>query len=366
MVEYFVLSVIYSIRDRDPNRLIESIHSLKQYDRGYNVEYLVIDYGSKLEYQKKIANLCKKEEVRIIRSETQGFPWNKSQALNIGAVHAKGEYILTTDIDMIFADNVFKACMKYTGPSIKIHCRPLWLPKSGKLKNAWHGDNAQLGGLLFLRKHDFIRDGGFNEDIELWGNEDIELNLRLTNKGYKTIWIDSEIKMYHTCHPVSYGMFSLVPDVIKVQQEKEVIKAIFGDSQKSSNSIGRITTEVERPILNYIDEGNFNSYNVLKNRLCSEIDTILEISTSNRLLRIDIGDYFPHNRNIFGSEKKMFWTIKILTKILFRCGYDVSAQRNNNLNQFLLMKSHLIDRGLLDYYISDDLSTIYLLFNYDK
>ncbi len=362
-----MISVVYSIRDRQPERLLNSISSLKQYESKCDVEYIVVDYGSLPEYQCEITEVCTGLGAKLIRSETQGLPWSRAKALNIGAVHSENKYILFTDIDMLFENDVYLACLNKIEIKTMIHCRPLWIPKNGNKRKASLGGYSQMGGLLFIGRNDFLDVSGFNENIEFWGSEDRVLNLKLINRGFKSIWIDSEVKMYHQWHPVSYGMFDIVPDVVKVKQETEVLKCIFDDySEKTEINIGETITKDRRPILKIIKEGNYKYYRVEINNLQAEIEAIIKESSDNRFIRIDIGDYFPHNENEFGYESRMFWLIKILKKVLFRCGYDVKAQKNNNFNMFMLLKTHLFERGLLDYYITGDYSTIYLLFNKDK
>ena len=82
-----MVTVIYSIRDRDPERLRNSIKSLRK-NTVEEISFVVVDYGSSAYYAGKIYCICKDEGAQYVRAESQGLPWSRSHALNIGVMNS--------------------------------------------------------------------------------------------------------------------------------------------------------------------------------------------------------------------------------------------------------------------------------------
>ena len=361
----YIISVIYSIRDRNPERIKQSIDSLKRYENNCDIEYIVVDYGSNGSHKDQIANICKEMGVVVLRTVTQGHPWSRSKAFNIGLVRSRAKYVLITDIDMVFSSDVFKACLNNIQEKLKIHCRPLWLPKNGKKENAWLGDYSQLGGLLFMDRQGLVEAGGFNEKIDFWGSEDRELNIRLTNLGYVTKWIDTEVKMYHQWHQGSYGMYNYIPNSIKANQEKEVIKTIFGEIDFNGSNIGQLKKIEDRKILGYINKKKPFIIKVSDSLLQKEIKKVIDISRTEKYIKLDIGSYFLQRTNRSRTNSVVFSGVLVLSKILNRLGYSVTAKRNENISHFFMIKEFISKQGMIDYYINSDWNSIYLLFEHN-
>lgn len=205
------VTIVYSFRDKPVERLIDSVASIRQYEAGKNSKFIVVDYGSTEEYRLLLNSACEAADIEVIRSETEGRPWSRAIAMNIGIYAATTDIFISTDIDMIFDFDVVSNVLDVLQNKTKIHCRPYWLPPSNKKSVARLGDYGQLGGLLGMYRDDFISIGGFNERIKFWGAEDTELDLRAQRHGYVTRWLSKELKMYHVWHPVSHGFCDIRP-----------------------------------------------------------------------------------------------------------------------------------------------------------
>jgi len=143
------VTVLYTIRNRNPLRVLLSINSLR-YNSSIKFSALIVDYGSNDIYRKKLVEICKENKMDLICVNSEGLPWNKSIALNIGLKNIKTKYTVQTDIDMVFTDDILKTCLDLYSSKTKIHCRPLWLNKKGDIKKAIIGDFGQVGGFQFM------------------------------------------------------------------------------------------------------------------------------------------------------------------------------------------------------------------------
>lgn len=203
-----LFSFIFGYRDRDRERVRRCLRSLDGQE-AKNFEVLVVDYGSGAPMARAIAELVGEfESARLIRSETRGWPWNRSRALNTGARQATGRFLVTTDVDLIFPSN-FTACLEKTaGEDEVLHVAPDLLPKRfsgwgdpfsvGPLPSA--GKEA-LGACHVIGRAHYEELGGFDETFEFWGIEDDDLHEREKILGLSHRWLEDEVRVLHQWHP---------------------------------------------------------------------------------------------------------------------------------------------------------------------
>lgn len=351
-----MITAIYCIRDRDPKRLSNSIKSLKRVS-SEEASFVVVDYGSSIECAESIARVCKEEKAKYVRTETQGLPWSRGDALNIGVTNSNTEFVATTDIDMIFEDDILKMSLEKYKPDSVIHCQSLLLPRSGLKAFGKFGDESQLGGYMFLKKEDFVKIGGFDEAIKYWGHEDFEIECRLHNFGIKTIWLNN-CAMFHIWHPKSNTFLSDRPESSWYDTLNISLKNIVYP-QKINGAIGKCIKN--RQILSFISNSSIKTIRI--NKYEKELPILLELSKKEKFIRLE----FPKRM------RKRFLLSPILDNLLLFlnrtilsiCGYTISIQKDSNFDLFYMSLPLLEKKGLIDYYIYDNFEKADVLFKKD-
>lgn len=350
------ITVIYSFRDKDPQRLIDSISSIRRHSANKDCHFLVIDYGSK--DGQELESLSKNNAFEVLRTETEGLPWSRAKALNIGVKSIKSKIFITTDIDMIFDFDVLEEVLKVIKPGVKIHCLPQWLPSSGSKKHAKEGDKSSLGGLMSMYKEDFLKLGGFNEEITFWGSEDNEFDIYAINNGFQKVWIDKRFKMYHVWHAVSHGSCDSRPEALSWKHSKIKLLTHFNSSPRATiNNIGVITTPNERPILKLIKNNQpFLTLDISKKRLIYMEETrfFLELKKhieKGELFFIKTGPKFK--LNICDQKLRSRLIVKIISYLnilLSQIGICIKFKTSRSQSLIFLMLENLVNNQIRDYY----------------
>lgn len=220
------ISVVICFKDWGLERLAGVTQSILQSGLGDDIEVVISDYGSvdPSGYQEQLEALG----ARYYYFATDGV-WSRSRALNLGIKRARGEFIVTTDADMMFSPTTFPALldMLEAAPraSYILQCRDLpkgidheqilsdevdweWIDSQSKLRPRWG-----MGGLIAFPKSAYLEIRGLDERFEIYGGEDLDLAKRLVRAGYKRVWIEHpEIRMYHVWHPSSRAVANETPE----------------------------------------------------------------------------------------------------------------------------------------------------------
>jgi len=202
------LSFIFGYRDRDIDRVRRCLKSLANQEEE-NFEIILVDYGSRQEIAEQVRVLAGEfENLLLIRSETRGWPWNRSRALNTGARKATGQYLVTTDIDLIFPTDFSAYLEKKSQENLVIHVAPDLLPKRfgrwddpfsvGPLPSMGRG---ALGTCHVIHRDQYLAMGGFDETYEFWGIEDDDLHEREKAMGLQHQWVEEDVRILHQWHP---------------------------------------------------------------------------------------------------------------------------------------------------------------------
>lgn len=346
-------TVIYCIRDREPKRLSNSIKSLKQVS-SQALSFVVVDYGSSENCAQDVKQICIEENAKYVRTETEGLPWSRAEALNIGVVNSDTEYVATTDIDMIFESDILKISQDVYKPNSVIHCQSLLLPKSGLKKFGKWGDRSQLGGYMFLKRADFLKVGGFDEEIKFWGHEDFEIENRLYNYGIKTIWLEN-CAMFHVWHPKSNTFLSDRPESSWYDTLKISLKNMIYPKE-SKKDIGKCITL--RPILEYMKNEKPKVVEVKNYE--KEIPSILKLSKEEEFIQLKFPKRF--SKRVFFSAALDSVLLFLNNTILSSLGYTISIQKNSNFDLFYMSLPLLRKEGLIDYYLYDSYEKVDILF----
>lgn len=348
------ISVIYSFRDRDPQRLIDSVLSLRRVS-GQTFEPVVVDYGSSPAYCDKLVELCEKHSIKVVRTETEGLPWSRGAALNVGVRSVSTDFILTTDIDMCFDTDVLSAALDIYDDYSVLYCRPWWLPKSGNKTEARLGDFSQLGGFMFMSRDDFLKVGGFDERIMFWGREDYDFHERLLMHQITIKWLAEDQYMYHVWHPKSSGLFDMRPETSWYDSCYVVMENYVKSS--TNHAFGVKLLVHDRPILKALLRERPFRMKIGFNRYVDDFFKLLSISKDHKFMEIDIGTRMKQGE---------FWISKFLVKIFRRifayCGISMTFSKNHNFDYFYISLPLLKKNHMKDYFISSDMSKIFFIF----
>lgn len=202
------ITIIYPFRDRDYKRIATSLESLnRQTIKGFNVSF--IDYGSTPEFSEPVKQLVNTFDFATYTYlGHQGLLWNKSKALNYGIRNSKSDYILTSDVDIIFKENFIETVIKHASQESFLLFKIGYLSKAvtdrqqskldlNGVEIAFEGETFGIG--LFPNSN-LQNIHGLDEFFHFYGSEDEDLNARLTASGTHCKLIN-ELLLYHQWHP---------------------------------------------------------------------------------------------------------------------------------------------------------------------
>lgn len=347
------ITVIITIRNRDMYRIENQVASIRK--TGANPLFHIVDYGSNETYAKEYAALCNKLNLEYTHMYAEGLPWNKCRALNYGAKTADTPFIVTSDADMVYEGNPFQYCIDKYKDKTMYHMETYWLPKNGDKKKAGYAGHGNSGGFQFIAKSAFEEIGGYDERIVYWGPEDLDFPDRLKRIGYTQEWLPNTFKLYHQWHPVSEMNCkrpqTATSNTLKYVWENKLNPVIKQDW-------GKILTEKDRPILKEIRGDTPKTIYLEKSILdfWKSAETVLDTQKYG-FVKLELGNRVDNN---FLSH------IKTAMKILLKPDSSFSAIRSTiNINFDILYEilPVLLANGLCDYYISDDISCVYLLWS---
>lgn len=207
------ISVIIPARNRAGLRLSMCLASLRHQEMpASQVEILLSDFGSDAEHAASLRALCKTYDCVYIRTETNAL-WNRSLALNIAVRRATGAYVLSTDVDMLFAPNflqvVFAELMK---GNIFVVCRCRDLPEDtadrvwssadydALLARSTFREFPGTGACQAVRREWLLAVRGYDEKYVYWGYEDRDMFQRAKRAGLDIVWIHDKTSMLHQWH----------------------------------------------------------------------------------------------------------------------------------------------------------------------
>jgi len=203
------ISFITGFRNRDTDRVKKSLDSL-QMQSCLDFELIFIDYGSAAESRAQIQevissyNFCK-----YFYSDTRGWLWNRSAALNTGAKLSESEHLFFTDIDIVydinFVENAYALLQEdafFVSDCVRMPDEFTDWPGAitGTYKNKFPSMMGQ--GIACYPRKAFIEMGGFDEQYAYWGAEDFDLARRMKYYGFQAKNAEA-LYSYHQWHPKS-------------------------------------------------------------------------------------------------------------------------------------------------------------------
>lgn len=257
------ISIILSYRNRDIERLRRCLDSFKKQSFN-NYEVVFIDYGSDEIYSSPVKALVSSYSFcRYYYVHSQGLPWNRSHAMNIGIRLAESEYLLLTDIDVIHAGNHLEVLYNSMDKNTSIYSPVYWLKEKFSDYDAILNNrftiretdytfiNRATGTSHLIRKAILEDIGGYDQFYNFWGVEDRDLASRLQKKGIKEHWLDlGHAPLYHQWHPIVTNLkIGFFPD--KWWDDMNIYYQLNIDRiKRNDDNWGKLLFKEDRPVLN--------------------------------------------------------------------------------------------------------------------
>jgi glycosyltransferase involved in cell wall biosynthesis len=247
------LTIILAYRDRKLISVERCLRSLASQTRNDFVVHFV-DYGSKSSISQSVRGLVEQFPFcRYIYTDTRGWPWNKSRALNIGIRLAETPYVMNTDIDIIFRSDFIHTLLDIQDGKSAVYCAPHVLPENfDDWENIAHESKPlpmQPGmiGTCQCYPISVIKElQGFDEQFEYWGLEDNDLRDRLDEWGLIERWADNRTAIFHQWHPPAIRRTPSYQQRLLMPYYKEVRGRLI----RNGPDWGAITSQEQRPLFN--------------------------------------------------------------------------------------------------------------------
>lgn len=205
-----LISIVIPVKN-EGNNVRSTLTSLLQCQTRFPLEIIVVDDGSTDNCCHFLASEQSTFPVKLIT--TQGI--GAAPARNLGAEHAKGEYLIFCDAHLTFEpywiDRLMELILNGTtdaiAPAIGSITEPHKVGYGQTLDERWgvvwnpHPQRpvpiAILpGGCFVIPKSIFLDIGGFDRGFQVWGFEDIEISIKLWLFGYRC-YVHPNVKILH-------------------------------------------------------------------------------------------------------------------------------------------------------------------------
>lgn len=208
------VSVVIAFKNWGAERLEVAARSIIRSLESTDGELIISDYGSDdAGVAEQVADAVGAIVVRTVEDPV----WSRSRALNAGFAKARGQLLISTDADMVFAPETIQTIYRWWKQSPDsayfLQCRDLprdvttTLLSGGSLRES---DLEQasiirprwgMGGMMAISRNQFAALRGFDERLHTYGREDMDFALRARRAGHRNVWIEApEARMYHMWH----------------------------------------------------------------------------------------------------------------------------------------------------------------------
>ena len=205
-----LVSVVIPAKNEGDN-VRSTLLSAQRAKTRYPYEIIVVDDGSTDNCCQLISSLVDGENVKLVTTPGIGA----APARNLGAEHAKGEYLIFCDAHLTFEDHwidglvglIRSGLADAVSPGIASSTQPLLVgygqTLNEKLGIKWNRQQNRPfpcailpGGCLAVSKTVFDDIGGFDRGFRVWGFEDIEISIKLWLFGYRC-YVQPAVKILH-------------------------------------------------------------------------------------------------------------------------------------------------------------------------
>jgi glycosyltransferase involved in cell wall biosynthesis len=365
------LSIVFGFRDRDVQRVERCLASLAQ-QTFTDFEVLFVDYGSQPQTARAVQKVVEQHAfARYIYTETRGYAWNRSHALNIGGKLASGEYLMTTDVDMIYVPDMLDVFMEHAADNLELHIIPFLLPETfsdwgnvnayrGKFE---YGPVNMLGACQMIATRVFREMRGYDEYYRYYGVEDRDINVRLRLLGIEEKRLNDKSAMFHQWHPtVTYENRSVMPDTVWSRMQIHY-QVHINDIVRNDASWGQLHTRADRPVFRFVDA----DANTLIEQYClHDFDFPPEQNTSVAWLAYQFIHSLPPkhayavNHAFFPQRSKQTEQVFKLTNKLYRLLRLKNVHADYSQNRLHSYINDFIDEKqlLADYYLNLPLKNV--------
>ena len=255
-----MISIVVGYRNREIERVKRSLDSLAE-QTYTDFELIFIDYGSDIPVARQVEALVGEYDfVKYYYSNSKGRFWNRAHAVNTGFRFSSGEKIFISDIDIIYHPDFLKSIAAFNLENTFYTFSCYYLPEGV--------DNLQLRiaesetrfqeyngmGLSLIDKKHFSKVCGYDEFFMVWGAEDDDLTIRLSEiqlKGKHIALRDTPI--YHQWHPTQAPYKPSSWYLLMVNYLFSVKQALV-----LNNEWGKYFSINDRPVLKYLDDKSYN------------------------------------------------------------------------------------------------------------
>ena len=184
-------------------------------------EFIVADGGSD-NYEELcdyFDNLNGDVKMRMVQHKI-GDTFRRALLNNVGVRNANAEYVMTTDVDMVFAPKFMETLMSHVRVDRLIESRTMYW-KSGLVQRIFNGalnpledieackkgrikKRTTAGGCQCLHMDGWNKIRGFDETYIGWGSQDQDMLKRAGMAGLKVVWMGETVEslqLFHMPHP---------------------------------------------------------------------------------------------------------------------------------------------------------------------
>ena len=236
-IESPVYSVVVPVGNLYGARVRNCLRGLQLQTMG-SLEVIVVDYGSTPENHRLLMETLEPFDCTVLRFPTRDV-WSMSLSRNIGLRRARGEYVATLDADCVLTPEVLKRVfsLHMEMPRL-ITMSPYCLHKDSDVEDmdlpgdfeklrAYKGEYlaGSVGGFMSAPRNWWLKVGGFDERMKIYGCEDGDLCRRAGTDSEIEMYLieenhESEVKFYHQWHPPMRLYQSIGIEAVQRQHER--------------------------------------------------------------------------------------------------------------------------------------------------
>lgn len=209
---------------------------------GYNRQYLTDDMELVIpidepDSEAEVKRILDKHDVTEyqIRSNPQKHKWrNPAKAINVGIRMARGEYIIVMSPESVCVTNVYETLYNSADVDEKLHTTGCVVFHKGgfntydKLEDVFGAYTHFWYGSICASKEAFFAVRGYNEGIDGWGYDDIDIRVKLQREGYK-------LKLAHEAKVIHNEIEKTRPKDFKEQNKKNRLSTHQNDENWGMN-----------------------------------------------------------------------------------------------------------------------------------
>lgn len=207
-------------------------------------DLIIIDGGSS-NFDEVKAMARKYDSRTTVMQHVLGKVFMKPLLNNMAIRTAKTPYILTTDVDMLYAPKFVETVVSNLGENVMVESRSMYWKQpmvdmiySGEVDPEKDIDSCKrgrikkittCGGAQCMHINSWNKLRGFDEAYVGWGSEDYDLLIRASKAGLKIKWIGDSLGSIMLFHQPHYKELSVLTMELEEQEKNKVRLANIKD-----------------------------------------------------------------------------------------------------------------------------------------